>query len=314
MQTKAGNRKHLMMGELFSPGGMILGFTVIILYLTAGCQNTGTTPEPPKPTDAPTLLPTASSTSEVFFDGAQVTFIDNDGFLITVEDKKILIDALFDTHNPNSSPPQEVLQKAVNGEPPFDQIDVVIATHSHSDHFSADLVREYLRNNQKAVFVSTWDAVRRINQTGEEFAERLISVNLEPGESSHLSINGIELDCLYISHGYASDKNIGVVITVGDYTFFHSGDMVIDDTMEESVTLVDLQGYGLHQKEIDLAFLPSYLFFIDEALPLIQDGIQARYVSPMHYHYRHPPMRIDEIVSNAVVFKDILENWVVPLD
>ena len=274
--------------------------------------------ETPLPTEIPTLTPTLTPTlwptSEAFFDGARVTFINNAGFLITVGDKKILIDALYDIYNQNTARMQEALQRAVNAKPPFDQIDLVIATHSHVDHFSADLVRDHLRNNQIAVFVSSPDAVRQIKRARDDFAERLIPVDLEPGESSHLSINGIELDCLYITHGDASILNIGLVITVDDYTFFHSGDMSTDSMMGDAVSLADLQGYRLPQKEIDLAFLPSYIFSVDEYVTLIEDGIQARYVSPMHYPYQYPPTEIEDNFSNAVVFKDILENWVVPLE
>jgi L-ascorbate metabolism protein UlaG (beta-lactamase superfamily) len=270
--------------------------------------------ETPIPTETTTLTPIPWPTSEAFFDGARVTFINNAGFLITVGDKKVLIDALYDTGSPNIDPPEEVLQRAVNADPPFDQIDLVIATHSHPDHFSADLVRSHLRNNQLAVFVSSQEAVRQIQQGGDDLDERLIAVNLEPGESSHLSVNGVELDCLYITHGYGSILNIGVVITVGDYTFFHSGDMNADSTMEEAVSLADFQGYGFPNREIDLAILPVHLFSMDEGIPLIEDGIQARYLSPMHYPYRYPPAKIEENFPNAVVFKDTLEDWVIPLE
>ena len=270
--------------------------------------------ETPSPTEAPTHTAIPWPTSEAFFDGARVTFIDNAGFLITVGDKKILIDALYDTNNPNIDPPREVIQRAVNAEPPFDNIDLVIATHSHADHFTADLVRDHLRNNERAVFVSSPDAVRTIKQMGDEFDERLISVDLKPGESSHLSIKGIELDCLYITHGFASFLNIGVVITVGDYTFFHSGDMSIDSMAEDAVSLADLQGYGLDQKEIDLAILPINIFVLDESVTLIENGIQARYLAPMHYSYQYPPTWVEEKLSNAIVFKDTLENWIVPLE
>ncbi len=270
--------------------------------------------EPPLPTEIPTLTPIPWPTREAFFDGARVAFVNNAGFLITVGDRKVLIDALYDIDNPRIDPPEEVIQRAVNADPPFDEIDLVIATHSHPDHFSADLVRDHLRNNKLAVFVSSPDAVRQIKRMGGEFDERLIPVDLEPGESSHLSVNGIELDCLYITHGDASILNIGVVITVDDYTFFHSGDMNIDSMMEDAVSLADLQGYGLHQKEIDLAILPVHILSIDEGVTLIENGIQARYVAPMHYFYQYPPTRVEEDFSNAVVFKDTLENWVVPLE
>ncbi len=202
----------------------------------------------------------------------------------------------------------------MNPNPPFDQIDLVIATHSHPDHFSADLVRGHLRNNPRAVFVSSPEAIRQIQQGGDELDERLIAVNLARGESSHLSVNGIELDCLYLTHGDESIPNFGAVITVGDYMFFDSGDMSIDSMAEDAVSLADLQGFGLHQKEIDLAILNIYTFSVDEGVSLIEDGIQARYVSPMHYPYQYPPAGIEENFSNAVVFKDTLESWIVPLE
>ena len=268
----------------------------------------------PLPTGTPTQTPIPWPTSEDFFDGARVTFIDNAGFLIAVKDKKILIDGLFEAYSSNTAPPQEVIQRAVNAEPPFDQIDLVLATHSHADHFSADLVRGHLRNNPRAVFVSAPDAVEQINRGGVDFSERLISVDLKLGESAHLSVNGIELDCMYITHGSDSILNMGMVITVDEYTFFHSGDMALDNLLGEAVSLADLQEYGLPHKGIDLALLPSHIFLMDEYLPLIEEGIRARFVSPMHYPYRFPPAGIEESFSNAVVFKDTLEEWVVPLE
>ena len=132
--------------------------------------------ETPAPTGTPTLTPIPWPTSEAFFDGARVTFINNAGFLITVGDKKILIDALYHTGNPRIDPPEEVIQRAVNADPPFDQIDLVIATHSHPDHFSADLVRSHLRNNPRAVFVSSPEAIRQIQQGGEEVSSQPIRV------------------------------------------------------------------------------------------------------------------------------------------
>ncbi len=268
--------------------------------------------ETPLPTEIPTLTPTPWPTSEAFFDGARVTFINNAGFLITVGDKKILIDGLYSIGNKNTDPPQEVLRRIVDAKPPFDQIDLVIATHSHPDHFSADLVLAHLKNNEMAIFVSSPDAVRQIARVGVDLTERLIQVDLEPGASAHLSFDGIELDCLYLTHGDPSILNLGLVIKVGDYTFFHSGDMSTDLMMGDTVSLGDLQAYRLPQKEIDLAFLPSYIFSVDEYVNLIVDGIHARYVSPMHYPYRYPPTGIEGNISNAVVFKNILENWVVP--
>jgi L-ascorbate metabolism protein UlaG (beta-lactamase superfamily) len=262
----------------------------------------------------PTLTPTPWPTSDPYFDGARVTFINNAGFMITVGDKKILIDALYETFDQNIDIPNPILLRAINAQSPFDQVDLVLATHDHPDHFSSDLVRAHLRRNEAAVFVSSQAAVRKIARAGDDFADRLIAVDLDYGESTHLTVNGIEIDCLYITHGDSSILNIGFVITVDGYTFFHSGDMNPDGMWGDAVSLADLQGYQLPQKEIDLAFLPSYILSVLEYVPLIVDGIQARYVTPIHYPYQYPPSGIEENFSNAVVFKDTLENWVVPLE
>ena len=211
-------------------------------------------------------------------------------------------------------PPQEVLERLVNGEPPFDQIDLVFATHDHFDHFSADLVRDHLGNNQTTAFVSTLGAVRQNQQRGNEFDERLVAVNLQPGERSHLSVNGIELDCLYITHGHPSMPNLGVVITVDEYTFFHTGDMNIDSSVDDYISLADFQGFGLHQAEIDLAFLPVHIFSLEEGVTLIENGLQTRYLSPMHYSSLYPPASLEEDFPTIHVFKAVLEEWVLPPD
>ena len=67
----------------------------------------------------------------------------------------------------------------------------------------------------------------------------------------------------------------------------------------------------LDQKEIDLAIFPIYVFSVDEGKTLIENMAHARYVSPMHYAYQYPPASVEKNFSNAVVFKDTLEKWVV---
>ena len=89
--------------------------------------------------------------------------------------------------------------------------------------------------------------------------------------------------------------------------------MNLDGTLGDAVSMADLQSYQLPRKEIDIAFLPSYVFSVEEYFPLIVDGIHAQYLTPIHYPYQYPPTGIEETFSNAIVFGDTLENWVVPL-
>ena len=279
----------------------------------------GDSPTPTLPTEI--NLPGATSTpsplpwptAEAFFEGVRITFFNNAGFMIVVGDTKIFVDLLYDNYPLHTAPDRAVLQRAVTAQPPFDQADLILATHYHGDHFSADLVRDYLRSSPETVFVSSPQAVRQINNRGAEFKDRLIAVSLDPGESSQLSVKDIELSCFYISHGDGAVLNIGFAITVDQVTFFHSGDMYADSHADAAVSLADLQAYRLPQMGIDVAFLPSYVFLYEENRPLITEGIQAHYLVPMHFPLQNPPSEIEELYSNAVVFKDTMESWVLPL-
>lgn len=268
-------------------------------------------------TSVPTVeLPadTPWPTSEAFFDGLRVTFFNNAGFMITTGDVKILIDVLYDTYPARTAPDRAALQRAARAQAPFDGVDLIIATHSHSDHFSAQLVRDHLAVNPDAVFISSPDAVQEIGSQSQAITERLIPVSIRDGESTTLSVGGIDLEFFYITHGDDSILNMGVLIRANGYTFFHSGDMNVDPSWGDAVSREDLIAFGLPEKNIDVAFLPSHIFLLEDYAPLIQDGIHASYLVPMHYLYQYPPRGIEEIYPNAVVFSNTLENWIMPLE
>ncbi|MCP4653821.1 MAG: MBL fold metallo-hydrolase, partial [bacterium] len=79
----------------------------------------------------------------------------NEGVLIETGGKKILVDALFREPNPAyAAPPKEVLEKLETAQPPFDDVDLILATHNHGDHFDARSVVRHLRHNPRAVFLA----------------------------------------------------------------------------------------------------------------------------------------------------------------
>jgi L-ascorbate metabolism protein UlaG (beta-lactamase superfamily) len=204
------------------------------------------------------------------------------------------------------------LQRAANASPPFDGVDLIIATHSHSDHFSAELVRDHMMANPQAVFVSSPDAVQEVSNLNTNLDDRMMAVELTAGETQQLSAGEIEMESFYITHGDDSILNMGFLVIVNGYSFFHSGDMNVDSSWGDAVSREDLIAFGLPEKKIDIAFLPSHIFSLEDYIPLINEGINARYLVPMHYHYQFPPAGIEEIYPNAVVFKNTLENWVMP--
>jgi imidazolonepropionase-like amidohydrolase/L-ascorbate metabolism protein UlaG (beta-lactamase superfamily) len=272
---------------------------IVLAVLIVGCGPAATPASPtatlvPPP---PTAAPTVEATREV----AEVTFVDNDGFLITIGHKRILIDALYE------GDPRRVLRPVVDGQSPFDGVDIMLVTHDHSDHFSPDLVLRYMQNNPDTILVSTRSVVDQVVAIEDTIADRVVPIQLESGESERIVVDGIALEALYLSHDEPGLLNLGFVITVGQFKFFHTGDLVPDE-----VPAAYLQEYGLREMGIDVQFVPHFFMRPDRYHPHVWEVVQPRYLIPMHYDYRRPPLDLEATFPNAIVFRDTLESWSLP--
>lgn len=78
-------------------------------------------------------------------DKISIILLGNEGILIKQNDTKILVDALHDKNNAGFSPvPSSILEDLLLDHKPFDNIDYVLFTHCHSDHFSSSILKKYL--------------------------------------------------------------------------------------------------------------------------------------------------------------------------
>jgi L-ascorbate metabolism protein UlaG (beta-lactamase superfamily) len=243
-------------------------------------------------------------------DGLRVTFVGNAGFLVTVGDKKILIDALFTGFPGEYTLPAEIQTKLTLGQPPFDGIDLALATHTHADHFAAGLVRSFLQHNPAAVFASTPQAAAALGDGGD----RVVIFTPTRNHPDSKQIKGISIKAIYLPHGPPAAGrteilNFGYLIKINGQTLFHSGDIDTDQFSFE-----EFRALRLPEAKIDVAFLQHFYF---TALPaerhLIQDGIAARYLIPAHYHFTVPPMDAQAIrryYPAAILFSAELQSWV----
>ncbi|HKJ81201.1 MAG TPA: MBL fold metallo-hydrolase, partial [Ignavibacteriaceae bacterium] len=92
----------------------------------------------------------------------EVTYVGNSGFMITIGDKKILIDALFKGSKGNYELPQQAQDKLTGAQAPFDDVDLILVTHAHGDHINPDMVKQHLENNPKAFIASTQQLVNAL--------------------------------------------------------------------------------------------------------------------------------------------------------
>jgi L-ascorbate metabolism protein UlaG (beta-lactamase superfamily) len=244
--------------------------------------------------------------------GLEITFVGNAGFLVAVGEKKILIDALYRGFAGDWMS-KDTRGAIRNAQPPFDNLDLILTTHSHSDHFDASIVMQHLQNDPTALFVSTDDTASKLSkQSGfEAVQDRIIAVQIEEGERKQLTLKGIEIEALNIPHGANVVPNLGFVITVEGNRLFHTGDISPDHA-----PLPYLQAYQLPDKQIDVAFVPWFLLTMSEYQPLVREGMPARYIIPMHFtgegNVKTIFDKIDDHFPDAVLFDEEMQTWEMP--
>jgi L-ascorbate metabolism protein UlaG (beta-lactamase superfamily) len=200
-----------------------------------------------------------------------------DGVIIELGGVRVMIDALF--LSPSGTP--QTMERAMRtAAPPYDGADLILATHHHFDHFDAAIVVEHLVKNPEARFIST-DKATQLMAREEHYdmvRDRVTGVHMENnGDTTNLTVSGIDLEIMFISHGMEDVPNFGYLFTLGDKTFFHIGDIVMD-----SVPVETLQAYGIPEKGIDYAFVPYFMLTSPVYFPYATDGINARYLVPVH--------------------------------
>lgn len=79
-----------------------------------------------------------------------VTLLANAGLLLQYRGCTLLLDALQESENvPFSGLPREIWYEILSGDTHFSQVDALLFTHLHPDHFSDDMTLQYLKQHSK---------------------------------------------------------------------------------------------------------------------------------------------------------------------
>jgi len=242
---------------------------------------------------------------------ATITYVGSSGFLIRAGGRKILIDALYDGFPGAYVVPASVQQPLLAGRPPFDGVDLILATHSHGDHFSAAAVRRALESSPGAVFVGPASAVAELGGVGD----RAMALEVPEGQRRSLEVRGISIVAMRFSHGTPPAGRPGIVnlaylITVGGVKFLHTGDVSVND-----IPLAYLQSLGVPDERVDVAFVPHFLLSTPVPIPWVTEGLRPRVVVASHLEYTGDSRPNAELIRRnfptAVVFSTEGESWVV---
>ncbi|UCE02740.1 MAG: MBL fold metallo-hydrolase [Candidatus Latescibacterota bacterium] len=208
-----------------------------------------------------------------------VTYVANEGFLLAASEGKVLIDALLDAGlRWYARPPDEMRPALEQALPPFDRVDLLLATHHHDDHFGPRATARHLQSNARARFISTPQAVARLDDTLEKSVVRRIEA-LFPKEGAriHRQVGEIHLQLLNLHHGRGRNppvENLGFLLQLGGLLLLHIGDT--------EANRADFAVYSLAQESIDVAFLPAWYLTSSEWIEVVRAEIRPVRIVVMH--------------------------------
>jgi dipeptidyl aminopeptidase/acylaminoacyl peptidase len=173
-----------------------------------------------------------------FFDARTplvVTYIANEGFMIQGGGKKVLIDALVASIPPAT---EQTLKAITEGRDPFNDVDLILATHQHADHFDPASLIACLRSNPKARLIAPAQAVDLMRSI-DGFAgieKQIQEIKGEPGAREQVSHNEIAVDVLCLNHEHLPQvRNLAFAVELGGARFLHMGDAFIGGVLSVSL-------------------------------------------------------------------------------
>lgn len=213
----------------------------------------------------------------------EATYVSNAGLLLELYDKKILIDGFCNSILPiYKNPPNRLKEKMILGAPPFNNIDILLVTHHHSDHFDSKSTGEFLKNNKDTFVLSTSKVIKEINNVYCEIEEgRLIIAKPLLYSREDTYIKGINIQSISMLHQgeeYQDVENLGFLIEIGGKKVLHVGDA---KPIKENY-----MGLGLTHKNIDLLVVTFPYVGVHTGRQVIEKYIKPQKIAVIHLPHR----------------------------
>ena len=164
-------------------------------------------------------------------DSVSITYIANCGFMVEIDSKKILIDALFkEGFNHYTVPDSSTLEKLILGKYPFNDVDLVFITHKHADHFDPEMLISFMLRNPGAKLICPKQVIELLNQHDigyNKIKSNIINASPELYRSELIKIDGVEIYACLLMHGHVNNKdiqNIAYLVSYNGKSVFHTGD------------------------------------------------------------------------------------------
>jgi len=213
----------------------------------------------------------------------QITYIANEGVFLEYEGNSVFIDAL---HKKYLQMYQHTLGKtvlgAIQGMNPFEEVDLMLVTHVHRDHFDVDYTTQFLENHTETILIApqqVMDSIGRIDYLTNQMYP------LQPTEKGPVyEMAGMTIHTIPLLHSYQKRndwvQNLGYIVDFDGLRVLHIGDAELID--ENFTRLKKAIGKG-----VDYAILPDWFYSDEESVKKV-----AKYIKAKKYIAVHVPLTI----------------------
>jgi L-ascorbate metabolism protein UlaG (beta-lactamase superfamily) len=212
-----------------------------------------------------------------------MTFLANEGVMLASGGKKVLIDALFLKYKTGFATPADSTQAALAAaRAPFDNVDLILATHYHGDHFHPGPVAAHLAANPRATLATSSqviDSLRGRVRTGGPLDARILGRTTPPGTRRRETINGIPIEFLGIPHGTGPSNHLAIqhlayIVELGGKRVLHIGDAILSDQ--------NVRAFRLDTARIDVALVPTWVVTGTASRQAIERWVKPKQVVAFH--------------------------------
>ncbi|MEZ5306035.1 MAG: MBL fold metallo-hydrolase [Pyrinomonadaceae bacterium] len=228
--------------------------------------------------------------------GVTIEYVANEGILISSGTDKVFIDAIHRPYKDFAAfTPDEQLAKIESGRYPYNTATLVLVSHKHGDHFSAESVAMFLKKNKFASLASSKQVTDLVGPlVDEETKSRITSIDYEAGGAKDITFGDVKVRFLGMPHGGNPGfdpntmHNFGHLIEIGGKKLLHLGDADMDAEM--------LGKFDLEKEKIDVVFAPYWFLDSAEGRKLFKKQLKAKTVVAIHV----PPKDSSQVIRSLL--------------
>lgn len=242
-----------------------------------------------------------------------IEYIANEGVLITTDSTRILLDAIHRQYKPEYAfTPDNILSKIEAAQYPYKNIDLILVSHNHADHFSAESIAAHLRNDNESVLASSDQVIDEVEKSLGDAPfdkKRLVRIKYAWKESSEMEFKGVKIRFLGLLHAnseiesYRQIQNFGHLIEIGGKKLLHIGDA--------DMFVKNFDAFDLEKENIDVVFAPYWFVLSPVGRAILNKELLAKKVVAVHMPTTEQSETMREILDarpSTVVFSQTGEK------